>query len=147
MWWLLTLLDLFAFYSQFLLQKGRGDGWMLWQVWRCFIMSSPYMTVQSSKKVNGQIWFLCPRSWNVWGGIMSWPITLVSINNNRTNACVDWSNFSVAYWGWLENGSFRWSAPLLIQDGLYGGHLGVWFPSITGQMPRSVDPIFMWHFH
>jgi hypothetical protein len=41
---------------------------------------------------------------------------LVSVNY-RTDAYVDWSNFSVAYWGWLEEGSFRWSAPLLIQDG------------------------------
>jgi hypothetical protein len=41
---------------------------------------------------------------------------LVSVNY-RTNAWVDWSDFSVAYWGWLEEGSFRWSAPPLIQDG------------------------------
>jgi hypothetical protein len=54
---------------------------------------------------------------------------LVSVNY-RTNAFVDWSNFSVAYWGWLEEGSFRWSAPPLIQDGRYAHHLGFglhWF--------------------
>jgi hypothetical protein len=33
------------------------------------------------------------------------------------NAWVDWSDFSAAYWGRLEEGSFRWSAPPLIQDG------------------------------
>jgi hypothetical protein len=49
---------------------------------------------------------------------------LVSINY-RTNAWVDWSDFSVAYWGWLEEGYFRWSALPLIQDGRYGRHL--WF--------------------
>jgi hypothetical protein len=27
--------------------------------------------------------------------------------------------FSAAYWRWLEEGSFRWSAPPLIQDGRY----------------------------
>jgi hypothetical protein len=48
---------------------------------------------------------------------------LVSVNY-RTNAWVDWSDFSVAYWGWLEEGSFRWSAPSLIQD---GHHLGFGF--------------------
>jgi hypothetical protein len=54
---------------------------------------------------------------------------LVSVNY-RTNAWVDsndWSDFSVAYWGWLEEGSFRWSAPPLIQDGHYGSHLGFGF--------------------
>jgi hypothetical protein len=51
---------------------------------------------------------------------------LVSVNY-RTNAWVDWSDFSVAYWGWLEEGSFRWSAPPLIQDGRYGCHLGFGF--------------------
>jgi WD40 repeat protein len=44
---------------------------------------------------------------------------LVSVNY-RTNAWVDWSDFSVAFWGWLEEGSFRWSAPPLIQDGRVG---------------------------
>jgi hypothetical protein len=34
---------------------------------------------------------------------------------------------SVAYWGWLEEGSFRWSALQLIQDGRYGRHLGFGF--------------------
>jgi hypothetical protein len=48
---------------------------------------------------------------------------LVSINY-RTNAWVAWSDFSVAYWGWLGEGSFRWSAPPLIQDGHYSLHLG-----------------------
>jgi hypothetical protein len=51
---------------------------------------------------------------------------LVSVNY-RTNAWVDWSDFSVAYWGWLEEGSFRWSAPPLNQDGRYGRHLGFGF--------------------
>jgi hypothetical protein len=54
---------------------------------------------------------------------------LVSINY-RTNAWVDWSDFSVAYWGWLEEGSFRWSPPPLIQDGRLARHLGfglLWF--------------------
>jgi hypothetical protein len=46
-------------------------------------------------------------------------LDLVSVDQT-TNAWADWSNFSVAYWGWLEEGSFRWSAPPLIQD---GGHL------------------------
>jgi hypothetical protein len=64
--------------------------------------------------------------------------------NYRTNSWVDWSKFSVAYWRWLQKGSFRWSAPPLIQDGGYGRHLGFWFPSITGQTPGSVNPIFMW---
>jgi hypothetical protein len=101
-------------------------------------------------------------------------------------------DFYVAHWGWLEEGSFRWSAPPLIQDGRYGHHLGfgflqlqdkccslliwflcgslgvtrgrflsmissdthpwwplrlpswIWFPSITGQTPGSIDPIFLW---
>jgi hypothetical protein len=37
------------------------------------------------------------------------------------------SDFSVAYWGWLEEGSFQWSAPPLIQYGRYGCHLGFGF--------------------
>jgi hypothetical protein len=44
--------------------------------------------------------------------------------NYRTNAWVDLSDFSVTYCGWLEEGSFRWSAPPLIQGGCYGRHLG-----------------------
>jgi hypothetical protein len=47
-----------------------------------------------------------------------------------TNAWVDWSNFLVAHWAWLEEGSFRWSPPPLIQDGRYALHLGFglhWF--------------------
>jgi hypothetical protein len=54
---------------------------------------------------------------------------LVSINY-RTNALVDWSYFSVAYWEWLEEGSFRWSAPPLIQD---GHHLGFGFRRLEGK--------------
>jgi hypothetical protein len=42
-------------------------------------------------------------------------------------ALVDWSNLSVAHWVWLEECSFRWSAPPLIQDGCYGRHLGFGF--------------------
>jgi hypothetical protein len=38
-----------------------------------------------------------------------------------TNAWVDWSDFLVAHWGQLEEGSFRWP---LIQHGHYGSHLG-----------------------
>jgi hypothetical protein len=45
----------------------------------------------------------------------------------RTNTWVDWSDFSVAYWGWLEEGSFWSSALQLIQDGHYGRHLGFGF--------------------
>jgi hypothetical protein len=115
---------------------------------------------------------------------------LISVNY-RTNTWVNWSDFSVAYWGWLEEGSFRWSAPPLIQDARYGHHLWfgfrrlrdkclgrliqflcgslgvtrvrflsmissaahprwplrlpswIWFPSIRGQMPGSIDPIFL----
>jgi hypothetical protein len=71
---------------------------------------------------------------------MSWPRGLcvgvrkhlVSVNY-RTNAWVDWSNFSVAYWGWLEEGSFRWSAH---------PRSWIWFPSISGQTPGSIDPDF-----
>jgi hypothetical protein len=54
----------------------------------------------------------------------------VSVNNwfpsiiGVTNAWVDWSDFSVAYWGYLEEGSFLWSAPPLIQA---GRHLGFGF--------------------
>jgi hypothetical protein len=33
----------------------------------------------------------------------------------------------MSYWGWLEEGSFRWSALPLIQDGCYGCHLGFGF--------------------
>jgi hypothetical protein len=60
-----------------------------------------------------------------------WPLRLpswilVSVDY-RTNAWVNWSNFSVAHWGWLEEGFFRWSALLLIQDGRYGRHLGFGF--------------------
>jgi hypothetical protein len=40
---------------------------------------------------------------------------------------IDWSNFSVAHWGWLEEGSFGWSALPLIQNGCYGRHLGFGF--------------------
>jgi hypothetical protein len=53
-------------------------------------------------------------------------LDLVSVDY-RTNAWVDWSDFSVAHWGWLEEGSFRWSAPPHIQDGRYGRHLGFGF--------------------
>jgi hypothetical protein len=42
-------------------------------------------------------------------------LDLVSVDYS-TNARVDWSYFSVAYWGWLEEGSIRWSALPLIQD-------------------------------
>jgi hypothetical protein len=51
---------------------------------------------------------------------------LISVNY-RTNAWVDWSDFSVANWWWLEEGSFWWSAPPLIQAGHYGCHLGFGF--------------------
>jgi hypothetical protein len=40
---------------------------------------------------------------------------------------------SAAYWGWLVEGTFRWSAPPLIQDGRYGR-----------QTPGSTGPIFWW---
>jgi hypothetical protein len=68
---------------------------------------------------------------------------LVSVNY-RTNAWVDLLDFSVAYWG-VTRGRFlsmisfaahpRWPLrpPSLI-----------WFPSITGQTPGSIDLIFMW---
>jgi hypothetical protein len=56
-------------------------------------------------------------------------LDFVSVDQ-RTNAWVDWSNFSVAHWGWLEEVSFRWSALPLIQDGCYGRHLGFGLLSI-----------------
>jgi hypothetical protein len=49
-------------------------------------------------------------------------LDLVSVDLT-TNACVDSSDFSVAYWGWLVEGSFRWSPPPLIQDGRCGAIL------------------------
>jgi hypothetical protein len=70
---------------------------------------------------------------------------LISISY-RTNTWVDWSDFSVAYWGSLEEGSFQWSAPPLIQDGHLLGWLDegscrwpapIWFPSIFLQTPKS----------
>jgi hypothetical protein len=50
-------------------------------------------------------------------------LDLVSVDY-LTNASVDWSDFFVAYWGWVEEGSLRWPGPPLIQDGRYGSHLG-----------------------
>jgi hypothetical protein len=47
-------------------------------------------------------------------------LDLVPINY-LTNVCVNWSDFLVAYWGWLEVGSCRWSVLPPIQD---GSHLG-----------------------
>jgi hypothetical protein len=55
------------------------------------------------------------------------PFWIWFLSYYRTNTWVDWSNFSVAHWGWVEEGSFRWSAPPLIQDGRYGCHLGFRF--------------------
>jgi hypothetical protein len=81
-------------------------------------------------------------------------LDLVSVDYS-TNAWVDWSDFSVVFWGvikrkvpyddhprwslqptsciwfpsirgqtgWLEEGSFRWPAPPLIQDGCHFGFL------------------------
>jgi hypothetical protein len=65
---------------------------------------------------------LCPWS-KMATTAASW-ISFPSIKS--TNAWVNWSDFSVAYWGWLEEGSFWWSAPPLIQDGhqFFGGSLG-----------------------
>jgi hypothetical protein len=53
-------------------------------------------------------------------------LDLVSVDCRR-NAWVDWFDFSVAYCGWLQVGSFRWSALPLIQEGRYGRHLGFGF--------------------
>jgi hypothetical protein len=69
----------------------------------------------------------------LWVGIRK---HLVSVNY-RTNALVDWSDFSVAQWRWLEEGFFRWSAPPLIQDGHYDRHL--WFGF------RRLDNKHLWH--
>jgi hypothetical protein len=107
----------------------------------------------------------------------------------QTHGSIDPTDFYVAYCGWVEEGSFRWSAAPLIQDGRYGRHLGfgfrriqdnrlgwlisflcgslgmsrgrylsvissaihprwpptwILFPSIRGQTPGSIDPIFLW---
>jgi hypothetical protein len=62
--------------------------------------------------------------------------------NYRTNALIDWSNFSVAYWGWLEECSFRWSAPPLIQDGRYGRHLGFGFRRLENKRLGRLIPFF-----
>jgi hypothetical protein len=42
---------------------------------------------------------------------------------------------SVAHWGWLEEGSFRWSVPSLIQDGHHLGFPLLFWPTLgsTGQ--------------
>jgi hypothetical protein len=63
-------------------------------------------------------------------------LDFVSVDDS-TNALVDWSDFS----GWLEEGTFRWSAPPLIQDGRYGRYLGFGFHRLRGQMPGSIDPL------
>jgi hypothetical protein len=39
----------------------------------------------------------------------------------------------VAHWGWLEEGSFRWPVPLLIQHGHYGSHLGFAFRRLSDE--------------
>jgi hypothetical protein len=54
----------------------------------------------------------------------------------RTNAWVDWSDFSAAYWGWQQEGYFRWSAPPLIQDGRYGRQLEFGFRRFSDQRLR-----------
>jgi hypothetical protein len=53
-------------------------------------------------------------------------LDLVSIDF-LTNACVDWSDFLVAHWGYLEEGSFRCPAPLPIQHGYYSSFLAFGF--------------------
>jgi hypothetical protein len=50
-------------------------------------------------------------------------LDLVSVDY-LTNASVDWSDFFVAYWGWVKEGSFRWPVPPLTQDGRCGSHHG-----------------------
>jgi hypothetical protein len=51
------------------------------------------------------------------------------------------SDFSVAYWGWLVEGSFRWSATPLIQHCRYGSHLGFGFRRLSDEC-LSTGPIF-----
>jgi hypothetical protein len=112
------------------------------------------MTYASVALVSINIWFPSIRGqtpgsidpsflWLIWGEERKVPfddqlcrsskmaatamiLDLVSVDY-RTNACVDWSKFSVAYLRWGEEGSFRWSALPLVQNGRYGHDLGFGF--------------------
>jgi hypothetical protein len=52
------------------------------------------------------------------------------------------TNFSVAHCGWVEEDSFRWSAPPLIQDGRYGRHLGFGFRRLEDKRLGQLIRIF-----
>jgi hypothetical protein len=59
--------------------------------------------------------------------IISWTnMTDAHIGFLTSHAWVDWSDFSVAYWGWLEEGSFRWS-----KHGRYDCQLGFGFRRLS----------------
>jgi hypothetical protein len=74
----------------------------------------------SVKRLGRLIWFSC----GLLGATRGRFLSMIS---SAAQAWVDWSDFSVAYWGRLQEGSFRWSAQPLIQDGHYGRHLGFRF--------------------
>jgi hypothetical protein len=57
-------------------------------------------------------------------------------------AWVDWSNFLVAHWGWLEEGSFPWPTPPLIQHGRYSSHLGFGFHQLPDECLRQLVRFF-----
>jgi hypothetical protein len=69
-------------------------------------------------------------------------LNLVSLDF-LTNGWFDWSDCLVAHWGWLEESSFRWSAPPLIQWPLCPPSW-IWFPLIFSPTPGSTGPIFWW---
>jgi hypothetical protein len=48
--------------------------------------------------------------------------------------------------GWLEEGSFRWSAPPLIQDGRYGCQLGFGFRRLDDKRLRRFIRFFVAHW-
>jgi hypothetical protein len=86
----------------------------------------------SDKHLGRLVLFLGGRNWGDWRmSIISaatysrWPPQQLSWIWFPTNTSVDWSDFLVAYWGWLEVSSCRGSALPLIQD---GSHLGFGCP-------------------
>jgi hypothetical protein len=58
------------------------------------------------------------------------------------NVWVDWCDFSVAYWRWLEEGSFRCPAPPLIQHGRYSSHLGFGYHWLSDERLRRLVRFF-----
>jgi hypothetical protein len=70
-------------------------------------------------------------------------LDLVSVDY-LTNGWVDWSDFFVAYWDSLEEGSLRWQVPPLIQYDRHGTHLGFHFrPLFHERLSRLVQFFYL----